>query len=86
MAVFFGGLLLFGPAFIFMFSQAPAWIGYIFPTYYVIKPVTDISLFNAGFVSIAPYVGILVVIIAAMGLVLRNTMRRLSARALSLNG
>jgi ABC-2 type transport system permease protein len=55
----FGGLLLFGPAFIFMFPQIPQWIGYIFPTYYVIKPVTELSLTGAGFGSVAVYVVIL---------------------------
>jgi hypothetical protein len=44
--------------------------------------VTDISLFNESFVSVALYVGVIV----AMGLALRNITRRLSTRALSLNG
>ncbi len=82
----FGGLLLFGPSFIFIFPQIPSWIGYIFPTYYVIKPVTDISLFDANFGSIALYLGILIVIIAVMGLAVLKIIQRLSTRALRLNG
>jgi ABC-2 type transport system permease protein len=82
----FGGLLLFGPSFIFMFPQIPAWIGYIFPTYYVIKPVTDLSVLGVGFQSVALYVGILVVIIIVLGLVVANVVKRLSTQALRLNG
>jgi ABC-2 type transport system permease protein len=81
----FGGLLLFGPAIIFMFPQIPSWVGYIFPTYYVIKPVTDMSVLGAGFGSVALYVGILVAIIAVVGVVLMNIVKRLSTQALRLN-
>ncbi|MFC2023004.1 ABC transporter permease, partial [Chloroflexota bacterium] len=51
----FGGLLLFGPAVVFMFPQIPSWVGYIFPTFYVIKPVTDLSVQGLGFGAVAPY-------------------------------
>jgi ABC-2 type transport system permease protein len=40
----FGGALLFGPAIIYMFPSLPQWIGYIFPTYYIVRPIMDISL------------------------------------------
>jgi ABC-2 type transport system permease protein len=82
----FGGLLLFGPSFIFMFPQIPAWIGYIFPTYYVIRPVTDLSVLGVGFESVALYVGILAAIIIVMGLVVNHVVKRLSTQALRLNG
>ncbi len=81
----FGGLLLFGPAFIFMFPQIPQWIGYIFPTYYVIRPVTDLTVMGAGFQSVALYVGILAVIIVVLGVIVGKTVNRLSTRALRLN-
>jgi ABC-2 type transport system permease protein len=82
----FGGLLLFGPAVVFMFPQIPSWVGYIFPTFYVIKPVTDLSVLGLGFGSVALYVGILVAIVAVLGLVVMNIVRRLSTQALRLNG
>ena len=37
------GILLFGPAVIFMFPQIPQWIGRIFPTYYLLQPIIEIS-------------------------------------------
>lgn len=82
----FGGLLLFGPAVVFMFPQIPSWVGYIFPTYYVIKPVTDLTILGLGFGSVALYVGILVAIVAVMALVVINIIKRLSTQALRLNG
>jgi ABC-2 type transport system permease protein len=81
----FGGLLLFGPAFIFMFPGIPSWIGYIFPTYYVIKPIIDLSINGLGFSSIILYLAVLIVIIIVMGLVVNNVVGRLSTRALRLN-
>jgi len=81
----FGGLLLFGPAIVFMFPQIPSWIGYIFPTFYVIKPVVDLSVSGLGFGSVAIYVGILGAIIVVMGLAVMNIVRRLNTRALKLS-
>ena len=81
----FGGLLLFGPSIVFMFPQIPSWVGYIFPTYYVIRPVTDISVMGADFGSVALYVGILIVIVAVMGLALTKVVKRLSTQALRLD-
>jgi ABC-2 type transport system permease protein len=81
----FGGLLLFGPAIIYMFPQIPSWIGYIFPTYYVIKPVTDMSVLWMSFRSVALYVGILAAIIIIVGIGLMSIVKRMSTQALRLN-
>jgi ABC-2 type transport system permease protein len=81
----FGGLLLFGPSFIFMFPEIPAWIGYIFPTYYLIRPVTDLTVMGASFGSVALYVWILAAIVIVMGLLVMNIIKRLSTQALRLN-
>jgi ABC-2 type transport system permease protein len=81
----FGGILLFGPAIIFMFPQIPSWIGYIFPTYYVIRPVMDISVSGLGFGSVSLYVGILIAIVVVMAMVVMSIVRRLSTQALRLN-
>jgi ABC-2 type transport system permease protein len=81
----FGGILLFGPAIVYMFPQIPSWIGYIFPTFYVIKPVTDMSVLGVGFGQVALYVGILVAIVVVMGLAVMNITKRLSTQALRLS-
>ncbi len=82
----FGGLLLFGPAIVFMFPQIPSWVGYIFPTFYVVKPVVDLSVSGLSFGSVAIYVVILFAIVVAMALMVMSIVRRLSAQALRLTG
>jgi ABC-2 type transport system permease protein len=82
----FGGLLLFGPAFVYMFPQIPSWVGYIFPTYYVIKPVMDLSLNGAGLTSSLVYLTILVAIIFALGVAVNKISGRMSTQALRING
>jgi len=55
-----GGILLFGPAFIYMFPQIPQWIGRLFPTYYILQPVIEISQRGGGWENIAINVFILI--------------------------
>jgi ABC-2 type transport system permease protein len=55
-----GGILLFGPAFIYMFPQIPEWIGRVFPTYYVLQPIIEISQRGGGWEDIAINVFILI--------------------------
>jgi ABC-2 type transport system permease protein len=82
----FGGLLLFGPAIVFMFPGIPTWIGYIFPTYYVVKPVMDLSVNGLGFGAVILNLMILAGIVVIMGVIVSGVARRLSAQALRLNG
>ncbi len=72
-----GGILLFGPAIIYMFPQIPQWIGRLFPTYYLLQPIIEISQRGGGWPSIATNVLILVgldlLLIGVVVLVLRRT-------------
>jgi len=61
-----GGILLFAPAIVYLFPQIPEWIGRIFPTYYVIQPIVEISQRGAGW----PDIAVNVLILAALDLVL----------------
>jgi ABC-2 type transport system permease protein len=54
-----GGILLYAPAFIYLFPQIPEWVGQIFPTYYLIQPIVDISQQGGGWSDIAANVFIL---------------------------
>ena len=56
----FGGILLFGPAFVYMFPQIPQWIGQVFPTYYIVQPIIDLSQRGGSWPEIAINVFILV--------------------------
>ncbi|MBA7644925.1 hypothetical protein ES703_52674 [subsurface metagenome] len=72
-----GGILLFGPAIIYMFPQIPQWIGKLFPTYYLLQPIIEISQGGGGWSDIATNVFILVgldlILVAVVMLVLRRT-------------
>ncbi|MGB9694712.1 MAG: ABC transporter permease [Caldisericaceae bacterium] len=43
-----GGILLFFPAIIYIFPQIPAFIGKLFPTYYVLEPIIELSKGNTN--------------------------------------
>ncbi len=73
------GIVLYAPALVYMFPEIPQWIAKIFPTYYVIQPVIEISQHGAGLGEIAWQLGILLVLIVAMGIiVMLLTQRRRS--------
>lgn len=55
-----GGIILFAPVFIYMFPQIPEWIGRIFPTYYMLQPVVELSLRGGSWSDIAVNVFILI--------------------------
>jgi len=74
-----GGILLFAPAIIYMFPQIPEWIGRIFPTYYVIQPIVEISQRGGGWPDIATNVFILIgldlILIGVVMFTTRKTMQ-----------
>lgn len=74
------GLVLYAPALIYMFPEVPQWIAKIFPTYYVIQPVIEISQHGAGLSEIAWQLAILVVLILAMGVIVALLTRRQRSR------
>ncbi len=71
-----GGILLFGPAVIYMFPQIPQWIGRIFPTYYVVQPIIQISQQGGTWADIATNVFILIGLDLALIAVLMITLSR----------
>ncbi len=80
----FGGILLFGPAIIYMFPQVPQWIGYLFPTFYIIRPTVDMAVSGRSFSAELLYVGILAGLLVIGGIILAGVIRRLSTQALRL--
>jgi ABC-2 type transport system permease protein len=57
------GILLYAPVFLYIFPGIPEWIGRIFPTYYMIAPVVEVSLRGAGWTQIQGEVIILILLI-----------------------
>lgn len=56
----FFGIFFYAPVLIYLFPQIPQWIGRIFPTYYIVQPIVDISQRGGGWPEIAANVFILV--------------------------
>lgn len=61
-----GGLLLYAPALIYLFPQLPQWIGRIFPTYYIIDPVVQVTQHGATFANVWPELVVLGVLIVVL--------------------
>lgn len=57
------GILFYAPAVVYLFPEIPEWIGRIFPTYYIVQPVVEISQQGAGWSDISLEIFILVGII-----------------------
>ncbi|MBZ0285321.1 MAG: ABC transporter permease [Anaerolineae bacterium] len=75
------GILLYAPGLIALFPDSiPQWIARLFPTYYVMQPVMDISQRGAGLGDIAFDVIILAVITAALIAALGVTADRLQVQ------
>lgn len=71
------GILLYAPVFVYMFPQIPQWIGNIFPTYYIIQPVVEISQRGGTWSDIVFEVSILAGLIVLMLVVVAFSTRRL---------
>lgn len=60
------GILLYAPAIVYLFPELPQWIGRLFPTYYLIGPVIEISQRGATWSDVALDVFILLGLILLM--------------------
>jgi ABC-2 type transport system permease protein len=71
------GLLLYAPVIIYMFPQIPQWIGRLFPTYYLLQPIVDISQRGGSWPDIATNVFILIgldlILVAVVVFMLKRT-------------
>ncbi len=70
------GLLLYAPALIYMFPEIPQWIARIFPTYYMIQPVIEVSQHGAQLSDVMGQLIVLLALIAVLGGVLALSERR----------
>jgi len=60
------GVLLYAPALIYLFPGMPQWIARIFPTYYIVGPIIEITQNGGTFSAIAQDLIVLVVLIGVM--------------------
>ena len=54
------GIILFAPVFVYLFPQIPVWVGRIFPTYYIIQPIVELSQRGGNWPDIAVEVFVLI--------------------------
>ncbi len=74
------GLLLYAPVFIYLFPGIPEWIGKLFPTYYMVGPIINISQKDATWSQVAQDVYVLMGLILLLVVLLTFVSRRESAR------
>lgn len=56
------GILLYAPALVYLFPEIPQWIGRLFPTYYMIQPMVEITQEGGGWADVAPELAILILL------------------------
>ena len=54
------GIFLYAPALFFIFPEIPQWIARLFPTYYALNPIIELTMNNASWADIAGEVYILI--------------------------
>lgn len=57
------GILLYAPGILELFPNIPAWIGRVFPTYYIMNPLLEITQNGAGFTDIVSDVAVLAALV-----------------------
>jgi len=70
------GLLLWGPGILALIPQVPEWVARIFPTYYIVDPVLQISQRGAGFSELAGELAILLALVGTLLLALVHIVER----------
>lgn len=64
------GILLYAPGIVALIPRAPEWIAKLFPTYYLVDPVVQISQRGAGLADLAGEIGLLAAFTATLLLAL----------------
>ena len=80
------GILLYAPAIIYLFPSIPQWIGRIFPTYYIIHPILEITQNGATWADIRLEVGILILLVVGLMGVVALVTRQARTRPTMLPG
>lgn len=74
------GLLLYAPGLLQLFPRIPAWIGQLFPTYYIMNPLLEITQNGAGLGDIMVELLVLVGMVAILIVLLPRIIQQQSQR------
>lgn len=75
-----GGIIIFAPAVLFLFPSVPRWIAMLFPTYYFLGPLYDMTVDAASLSDVYPELLIGVAISVAFIVLLAPVGRRMEQR------
>ncbi len=71
------GIIIYGPGIIALFPQIPKWIGKLFPTYYVMNPIMEISreggTWSTVYLDILILIGVIALFAAMVGVIAIKT-------------
>ena len=71
------GLIIYGPGIIKIFPQIPEWVGKLFPTYYVMNPIMEITREGGSWstvnLDVFILIGIIAVFVAIVGVIANKT-------------
>jgi ABC-2 type transport system permease protein len=70
------GFLLYAPGFLALIPQAPDWIAKLFPTYYIMNPILEITQKGAGLGGVVVDLSILAAIVGALLIILALLVER----------
>ena len=84
-AVMFGivkgmGLFLFAPALFYIFPDWPQWIAMLFPLYWIIEPIWQVSVMGESLPSVVLELSVAVAITAGLGVLAALLARRMQAQ------
>jgi ABC-2 type transport system permease protein len=74
------GFILLAPTVFYIFTGWPQWIAKLFPTYWVINPVYEVTINNAGLSEVWVELAVGVLVIAALAAVVMLSTRRLRSK------
>jgi ABC-2 type transport system permease protein len=74
------GFILLAPTIFYIFTGWPQWIAKLFPTYWVINPVYEVTINDAGLSEVWVELAIGVAVIAALAVVVTLSTRRLRSK------
>ena len=80
------GLVLYAPAFLYLFPSVPTWVSQLFPTHYMLSPIMELTLHGGGWVDMRLDVAILVALIALLCGLIATLARRARAKPTLLPG
>jgi ABC-2 type transport system permease protein len=76
-------ILLFAPVIFYIFPDWPQWIAQIFPTYWIINPIFEVAVQDAGLAEVVPQLAVALVICLALAPFVVMVSRRMTQQVVA---